>query len=266
MIRAFGRWIRTVRFAREILLVGGAYLAYELVRSFSAGRAVDAFENTELVVRAEQALGIFAELNVQVAVLSYSGLVDFFSLWYFWGHFPLIVGFAIFAFCRHNRDYVWARNAVFLAGGIGLIVYLSFPVAPPRLIPGGGFVDTLRDVFALQYDNSSLINEFAAVPSLHQGFALIMGGAFYRIIGGRVGMTVFAILPAIMFVSIVVTANHWFIDAILGAMVALVAMWAVSKLERHGDQWFALVGRLRTRLTTSLKRRFVDRPSGASVT
>jgi membrane-associated phospholipid phosphatase len=142
-----------------------------------------------------------------------------------------------------------------LAGGVGLIVYLSFPVAPPRLIPGGGFVDTLRDVFALQYDNSSLINEFAAVPSLHQGFALIMGGAFYRIMGGRAGMAVFAILPAIMFVSIVVTANHWFIDAILGAMVALLAMWAASKLERHGDRWFAPVGRFKMRLYGSVMDR-----------
>ena len=259
MIRMMGRWVRVFRFGREILLIGGAYLVYELVRSLSAGRVVDAFENTELVVRVEQALGIFAELNVQVAVLSYSGLVDFFSLWYFWGHFPLIGGFAIFSFYRHNKDYVWARNAVFLAGGVGLIFYLSFPVAPPRLIPGGGFVDTLRDVFALQYDDSSLINEFAAVPSLHQGFAVIMGGAFYRIIGGRAGTVVLVTLPAIMFMSIVVTANHWFIDAVLGAMVALLAMWAASKLERHGERWFAPARRLKDRLSGAVRLGLLQR-------
>ena len=127
------------------------------------------------MVRAEQALGIFAELNVQVAMLSYEGLIDFLSLWYFWGHFPLLIVFALWAFYRHRGQYVWARNSIFVAGGIALVVYLLFPVAPPRLIPGAGFADTLRGVFALQYDDSSLVNEFAAIPSMHQGFAVIVG-------------------------------------------------------------------------------------------
>ena len=146
MLRSAMRRPLAIRFARESLLIGAAYMAYELVRSIAAGRALDAFENTEIVVRAEQALGIFAELNVQVAVLSYSGLIDFLSLWYFWGHFPLIVAFAVWTMYRHNGHYVWARNAVFAAGGLALVVYVLFPVAPPRLIPGGGFVDTLRGV------------------------------------------------------------------------------------------------------------------------
>lgn len=250
MIRSAVDRLQAIRFAREIALIAGAYMAYEVVRSLSAGRTVDAFENTELVVRAEQALGIFAELNVQVAVLGYSGLVDFFSLWYFWGHFPLIIAFAVWSFYRHQGDYRWARNAIFLSGGVALIVYLSFPVAPPRLIPGGGFVDTLRNVFALQYDDSSLVNEFAAVPSMHQGFAIIVGATLFRIFSGRLGAVLMFALPAVMFVSIVATGNHWFLDAILGAAVAVVGMTAATQIERHGHRarpalrrWIARAGR-----------------------
>ena len=234
MIKSAGQGAFSFRFGREVLLIGIAYMAYELVRSLSAGRALDAFQNAELLVRAERALGIFAELNVQVAILSWQGLVDSLSLWYFWGHFPLIVAFAVWAFARHRPHYLWARNAIFAAGAIGLVIYLAFPVAPPRLLPGAGFVDTLRDVFALQYENSSLVNEFAAVPSLHQGFAIIVGVTLFRALRGRRGVALMVALPALMFVSIVATGNHWFLDAVFGALVAGIGMLIACHVERHG--------------------------------
>jgi hypothetical protein len=233
MLRGPIRRLQATRFVREFALIGGAYMAYELVRSLAAGRALDAFENTEIVVRAEQALGIFVELNLQVAMLSYSGLIDFLSLWYFWGHFPLMVLLAVWALYRHNRHYVWGRNAIFAAGGLALIVYLLFPVAPPRLIPGGGFVDTLRGVFALQYEDSSLVNEFAAVPSMHQGFAIIMGMMVYRIVRGRLGLAALVLLPGMMLITIVATGNHWFLDAVLGAVAAIAGMGIANQIERH---------------------------------
>ena len=120
------------------MLVGLAYSLYLVARSLSAPRALDAFENAEVLVRAERALGIFAELNVQVAILSWQGMGDFLSLWYFWGHFPLMIGFALWAFARHRRDYLWARNAIFAAGAISLAIYVAFPAAavPRRRLRG----------------------------------------------------------------------------------------------------------------------------------
>lgn len=234
MIKSAARRTLQFRSGREVLLIGVAYMAYEVVRSFSSGRALDALANTEIVVRVERGLGIFAELNVQVAILGWQGVADLLSLWYFWGHFPLIVSLAIWMFVRHRADYLWARNAIFAAGAIALVVYLTFPVAPPRLLPGAGFVDTLRDAFALQYDDSSLVNQFAALPSMHQGFAIIIGVALYRVIGGRRGTALLIALPALMFVTIVATGNHWFLDAVLGALVTVVAMFFASRVERYG--------------------------------
>lgn len=235
MFRETTRRVHAARFAREIALVAGAYMAYEAVRAFSAGRVIEAFDNAEIIVRVEQALGIFTELNLQVLVLGYGAATDIFSLWYFWGHFPLIIAFAIWAFFRHRSDYSWTRSAIFVAGAISLVVYFTFPVAPPRLLPGAGFVDTLRGVFALQYDDSSIVNQYAAVPSMHQGFALIVGVALYRVIGGRRGALLLFLLPSLMFVSIVATGNHWILDAVIGAAVAGVGMIVASRLERNGQ-------------------------------
>ena len=232
MVREATQRLQTARFLREIALVAVAYLAYYLVRSAAAGKVLDAFANAQLIVRAEQAMGIFVELPLQVAVLSYGGLTDFFSLYYFWGHFPLIVAFAIWAFYRHHDEYRWTRNAIFLSGGVALIVYLTFPVAPPRLLPGAGFVDTLRGVFALQYDSSDLVNQYAAVPSMHQGFALIVGVALYRIVPGWNGAVLLFLLSALMFVSIVVTANHYFLDALFGLAAAVLGMILATRWER----------------------------------
>ncbi len=234
MSRAVLRRVRYFRWGREFLLVGLAYVLYWMARSLSAGRTQDAFENAEILVRAERALGIFVELHVQVAILGWHGIVDFLSLWYFWGHFPLMIAFALWAFTRHRPDYLWARNAIFAAGAISLAIYVAFPVAPPRLVPGAGFVDTLQGVFALQYSNATLVNQFAAVPSMHQGYALIVGVGLYRVLGGRRGRAIMAALPALMFVSIVATGNHWFLDAVVGAAVAVVGMCVASHVEQRG--------------------------------
>ena len=234
MIRATFDRVRHFRWGCEVVLVGLAYSLYEVARSLSATRALDAFENAQLLVRAERALGIFVELNVQVAILSWQGMGDFLSLWYFWGHFPLMIAFALWAFARHRGDYLWARNAIFAAGAISLAIYVAFPVAPPRLFPGAGFVDTLQGVFALQYKDVSLVNQFAAVPSMHQGFALIVGAGLCRIVGGRRGLAIKVALPVLMFVSIVATGNHWFLDAVVGAAVALVGMRVASRVEQRG--------------------------------
>ena len=235
----------TVRFSREVLLIGAAYGAYHLVRTISAGKVDDAFANANIIVRIEQSLGIFVELPIQVAMLSYDVLVQFFSLWYFWGHFPLLMGFAVWAYFRHASDYRWTRNAIFIAGALALIGYLVFPVAPPRLLPASGFVDTLRGVFVLQYSDSALVNQFAAMPSMHQGFSLIIGVTLYKILGGRKGLMAAAVIPALMLISIVATGNHYFLDALLGVPVAIVGMLLAGRLARFKPRLPALVERWR---------------------
>ena len=95
-------------------------------------------------------------------------------------------------------------------------------------------MDTLQGVFALQYTDVSLVNQFAAVPSMHQGFALIVGAGLGRVVGGRRGLAIKVALPLLMFISIVATGNHWFLDAVVGAAVAVVGMCVASHVEQRG--------------------------------
>ncbi len=243
MVRSTVQHLRIFRLSREFLLIGGAYYVYELARYAAADKVVDAFNNASLVVQAERAVGIFLELPLQVALLSYEEVIDLLSLWYFWGHFPLIIGVAVWAFYRQPHTYVWARNAILISGAIALVGYVLFPVAPPRLLPGAGFVDTLQSVFAPQYGDSGFVNEYAAVPSMHQGFAIILGVAFYRMVGGRAGLVLALLLPTVMLLSIVATGNHYFLDALLGAAVVVVGMTIATHLDRWQPWLVATVER-----------------------
>ena len=246
MLGALLHRLALIRFLREVALIGSAYMAYELVRSLSADRVADALTNAFHIIRVEQALGIFTELNIQLAVLGFDLVTDLLSLWYFWGHFPLMIAVGIWLLYRHPGDYRWARNAFLISGAVALVLYVTFPVAPPRLLPGAGFVDTLKGVVVLQYDDSGLVNQFAAVPSMHQGFALIVGAALFRSYGSRRGLLWLLLLPSLMFISIVATGNHWILDAVFGLGVALVGMSAATYLETHGRRLkAALLRRLR---------------------
>ena len=250
MIRPAPHRDHATRFLSEALLAGAAYWAYHLARTLAAGRVEDAFDNAAIIVSTEQALGIFRELPLQIAVLGYDLIVNFLSMWYFWGHFPLILAFAVWALFRHNADYRWVRNAVFIAGALALIGYIVFPVAPPRLLPAAGFVDTVESAFVLKYSDSGLVNQFAAVPSMHFGFAVIVGVGLFRIVGGRRGATLMTFMPLLMLTSIVVTGNHYFLDALFGLPPAIVGMVLATRIERQ-----RYVARLRAWLMRTLRGR-----------
>ena len=250
MIRSVAVRLQVGRFARELALIGGAYLLYTAVRAAVAGRATDAMDNATLVVRMEQGLGIFSELSVQAFLLSYDALIHFLSLWYVWGHLPLIIVFALWAFYRHRQEYCFARNAIFIAGGIALIGYLTFPVAPPRLLPGAGFQDTLQAVLGISFKGSRFVNEFAAMPSMHAGFALIVGVTGYRVLGGGKGLALMIGLPTVMVLSIVATGNHYYLDAVLGVPVAVAGMLLAARLAR-----------IQPRVRAAARRRLGMRPA-----
>ena len=233
VIRPVPQRHHAMRLMREATLLVGAYWAYHLARTLASGRVEDAFDNAQIIVSTEQALGIFVELPLQIAMLGYGVVVHFLSLWYFWGHFPLILAFAVWAMFRHNEDYRWARNAVFIAGALALIGYVVFPVAPPRLLPASGFVDTVESVFVLKYSDSGLVNQFAAVPSMHFGFAVIVGVTLFRIVGGRRGVLLLLFIPSLMLTSIVVTGNHYFLDALLGLPPTIAGMVLATRIERY---------------------------------
>jgi membrane-associated phospholipid phosphatase len=200
-----------------------AYLLYYLVRNRAAEQTVAAFKNAGQLVRLERDIGLFQELSLQAATLPYQGLTHLFNVIYFYGHFPLIIIVGAWLFWKHPPLYSLIRNSFLASGAIALVVFVLFPVAPPRLI-GAGFIDTLQYTLALTYDNSPGVNEFAAVPSMHVGWNLLLALGLFLAVRNPIVRGLALLLPPAMILSTVVTGNHYLVDAPLGIMVALFGL------------------------------------------
>ncbi len=231
-----------------------AYLLYYLVRGHAAERTADAFKNAGQLIRLERDMGLFRELSLQAATVPYEGLTHLFNVIYFYGHFPLIIIAGAWLFWKHPPVYSLIRNSFLASGAIALVVFVLFPVAPPRLI-GAGFIDTLQFTVALTYANSPGVNEFAAVPSMHVGWNLLLALGIFVAIRNPVARGVALLLPPAMILSTVVTGNHYLLDAPLGVMTALSGLTIALLIRRY---WPQVEGRL-----PSWLRELDERPAGA---
>lgn len=224
-----------MRFLREAALILGAYFAYFGVRAISEGSSSIALENARLLIELEQRVGLFVEPSVQGLLLSSEAFIDVMNWIYVWGHWPVIGAVAIWLFARKPGAYRTYRNALLISGGIGLIFYVSFPAAPPRFTDLG-LVDTVfsQSSVAQLMQPTNFTNQYAAFPSLHFGWSLLMATAIYRESRKQPVRVVAWLLPVGMFVSIVATANHFVVDAIAGGIVSLIGLRAAMMLERDG--------------------------------
>jgi hypothetical protein len=225
-----GRWARLrhawpVELAVQVTLVLGAALLYFAVRGVTEGSTADAIHNGYRVLHLEHTLGIAAEQTVQNAVLGSRVLTTFANWVYIWGHWPVIIVTLVWLHRSHRRGFVLLRNAMFISGAIGLVFFAFYPVAPPRHLPDG-FVDTVtelsRSYRVLQ--PPSLVNEYAAVPSLHVGWNLLVGVFLVRHGRSAVVRGLGVASPLMMTFAVVATGNHYVVDAITGAGVALVGL------------------------------------------
>lgn len=204
-----------------------AYLLYYLARSI-ASDARPAFENARYLMKLETSIGIFKELSVQSALISYDTIVHAFNIIYFYGHWPSIVVFGVVMFITRPHVYTITRNAFLLSGAIALIFFAFFPVAPPRLATFG-IVDTLGMTVPVDYDSSPLVNPYAALPSLHVGWCLLISlGIIISTRQPLLRLIAYTLTPA-MLLATVITGNHFFIDGIFGSLLCgiafLVALW-----------------------------------------
>ncbi len=221
----------------EIGLVALGFLLYFLVRGAVVDRDEQAFENARWIIDLQQSMGIFVEPQVNEWTLDSNFRVRFFNFVYFWLDFPLIIGLGLLMFWRQRTSYTLLRDALLISGGFALLMYWSFPVAPPRFLPELGFVDTLEQFDNLSYQAQSMapfVNPYAAVPSLHVGWSLIVlivvfWATPHAIL--RLGAVALLVLQS---VSVVATANHYILDGVIGAVVCLLALAVAVWLQHHG--------------------------------
>jgi hypothetical protein len=142
----------------------------------------------------------------------------------------------LYLYLRHRNFYSRYRNAFLLSGAVGLVIFATIPVAPPRMFPEFGFVDTVHVNSSVyrSLQGSDLVNEFAAVPSFHFGWILLVGIALIQTNHHILVRSAGVMLPVLMLAAIIFTANHYVVDAIIGGAIVLAALGVV----RFGERWF----------------------------
>jgi hypothetical protein len=215
-------------FLKQLAIFATFDIAYEASRALAEGQATAAFRHGRDVVEAEQALGIFDERSLQTWVLGAPGIVLDVANWtYFNCQFTISIAFLIWVYCRRNDSYYFIRNVVMAADFIGVIGYISYPTAPPRMLTEYGFVDTLHQTSVNHDTVSALANPYAAMPSLHTAYALLIGTSGVLLARHAITKAIWALYPGLVVFSIVATANHFILDAAGGAVTLLLALTLV---------------------------------------
>lgn len=222
-------------FIRQAVIMVAAGLAYFAVRGAMNSEYELALRNADRVIELEKTLGFFWEPTWQAAIEGNDVLVTVFNWGYLYLHWPVIITSAIWFALWRRDEYHVTRDAFLISGAIGLVIFLTFPVAPPRLTDLD-VVDTVTEYTSAYrlFQPPALTNPYAAVPSLHFGWNLLVGIAYFRSGPNKAVKALGVFLPVAMFFAIVMTANHYIFDAISGAAVALLGL-AVARRIRRGS-------------------------------
>lgn len=202
----------------------------------SNDRQIEATYNAVDLVHLQRALWLAHEADIQRLVLWSDALVRIFNTLYTYGHFWLIGCAGSWLFFFHRDRYMLFRNAFFISGAISLIAFNLIPLAPPRLLPGDfGAVDTLRMYSSLNYETSgNFVNEYAAMPSLHIAWNLLISLAIASVTQNRYVRFVCAAMPLVMSATVVVTGNHWIMDVIAGYAAGMIGLGVALVLRKEG--------------------------------
>ena len=207
------------------------YGVYEVVRGAPGENVQAAMRHTSEIVALEQSVGVYVERGVQEAFEAVPGVPTVLGLAYLLLHFAGTTAALVWLHRRHPERFPIVRTTVVVATALALVGYVLYPAAPPRLADLG-FADTVTSHTGLNLSSDllgALYNPFAAVPSLHFGYALIVGVVLARLATHRAMRIVGAVYPVAMLLVIVATGNHFVFDAALGALV-VVAGWLVARL------------------------------------
>ena len=216
----------------EVVLFSLALVVYQASRALVIGKPSTAFENATEIIDWEKSSGLFVETSIQEWVLNHIQVAEALNYFYMYAHWTITPLFFIWLYRRRRSVYPFVRNAFLAANGIALVVFMVYPVAPPRLV-GEGFVDTLNKVSDIDLHGgvfSGWFNPHAAVPSMHFGYALMIGMVGLVLLRSWPLRLLALAYPALVFITITGTANHYILDAVAGGLVVaigFIAVWAL---------------------------------------
>jgi hypothetical protein len=218
----------------EILLIAVSYWTYSLVRNAVPEQRGAALRNADWIWRVEHALGIGVEQSVNHAVNSVNWLIVGMNYYYATLHFVITLGVLVWLYRWHPGRYAATRLVLFATTGVALLGYYLFPLAPPRLMGGGRFVDTVAVHHTwgsmASGDLKHMSNQYAAMPSMHIGWSLWCGLTIFALASVPWVRVLGLLYPGATLLVIVATANHFWLDAVggvlcLGFGFALARAW-----------------------------------------
>ncbi|MFI9647644.1 phosphatase PAP2 family protein [Streptomyces sp. NPDC052040] len=213
---------RRPRFWFEILLIGVSYWVYSLIRNAVPEQKAQALANADGLWRLEHRLGIAVEDSVNHAVNSMTWLIVGMNYYYATLHFVVTLAVLVWLYRSHPGRYAATRLALFATTAVALLGYYFFPLAPPRLMNGGDFVDTVVVHHTwgsmASGDLKHMSNQYAAMPSMHIGWSLWCGLTLFALATVPWVRILGLLYPAATLTVIVATANHFWLDAVGGAL------------------------------------------------
>jgi membrane-associated phospholipid phosphatase len=233
-------WLDVVR---QLLMFASAYLLYELVRGMVGVSGYKPFGDATRIINFERTLHVFVEPDIQAWVTAHvHWLLDIADWTYLEAHFFLTIAALVFIYLRRNDSFYFVRNMFMIAMAIALVGYALYPTAPPRLLPEWGFTDAIAQFTGVRMEDgagSALLNAYAAVPSMHVCFALMIGVPMSRLVHPRPFKILWLIYPVFITFVVVATGNHYFTDVFLGALTAGAAALLSKQLlaRARPDVW-----------------------------
>ncbi|WP_393084047.1 phosphatase PAP2 family protein [Streptomyces sp. LN704] len=234
--KGFLRRLRTPRRPRfwfEILLIAASYWTYSLIRNAVPEQRGKALRNADWIWRMEHHLGIAVEQSVNHAVNSATWLIIGMNYYYATLHFVVTLAVLVWLYHSHPGRYAAARLALFATTAVALVGYYFFPLAPPRLMNGGHFVDTVVVHHTwgsmASGDLKHMSNQYAAMPSMHIGWSLWCGLTIFALASAPWARILGLLYPAATLLVIVSTANHFWLDAV-GGLLCLAFGFTMTRL------------------------------------
>jgi hypothetical protein len=215
-------------------LVAGGVVLYFGVRGYTDANTDVAARHAHDIVTWEQDAGIYLEPSMQDLVDDTHWLTTIMNWVYIWGHWPVIAVTLLWLVLDHPAGYRVTRNAMLISGAAGLLLFALYPVAPPRLADLG-LIDTVTS-YSSAYrvlQPKAFVNQYAAMPSLHVGWDLLIGIAMFTWSKHRAIRVAGIALPVLMVVAVVTTANHYVADVLAGVVLVLLARAAAVQVEQH---------------------------------
>ena len=227
----------------QVLVVVVGIFVYFRIRGITDASVDVARAHADDIVSLERWLGIDVEGTVQAPVAASQSLATAANWVYVWGHWPVILTTMVWLVWQHRDAFRRLRDGMLVSGFLGMAVFVSYPVAPPRLFDRG-LVDTVTESSeAYRYlQPPAFVNQYAAMPSLHAGWDLLVGLAVLGAAASFGLKAVAALMPTLMVWAVVATANHYVLDVVAGVVLALIGHAVALHLERQRSKNRAEVG------------------------